>query len=242
MNLKNFMMKNKLVSFVATTYLFLLVFLPEYAIKSFDNSIYYLIEMFEVLPVIFLLTVAIEVLVPKEVIIKHFGENSGFKGNILSLVLGSISAGPIYAAFPVARTLLSKGASITSISIILSSWAVIKVPMLANEAKFLGVNFMIFRWIYTVIVILGMSYIIGKLVKKEDMQIKSAKGKVVEIEESYCIGCGICARILPTVFVMKDAKAKVIHDSVNITNHKDIEETALKCPVKAINFMGEKSA
>ena len=31
---------------------------------------------------------------------------------------------------------LKKGASISNIVIILSAWAVIKVPMLANEAKF----------------------------------------------------------------------------------------------------------
>ena len=37
--------------------------------------------MLQVLPVIFLLTVVIEVLVPKEMITKGFGEKSGIKGN-----------------------------------------------------------------------------------------------------------------------------------------------------------------
>ena len=40
-----------------------------------------------------------------------------------------------------------------SIIIILSSWAVIKIPMLLNEAKFLGAKFMIIRWLLTVIAI-----------------------------------------------------------------------------------------
>jgi uncharacterized membrane protein YraQ (UPF0718 family) len=64
------------------------------------------------------------------------------------------------------KSLLKKGASISNIVIILSAWAVIKVPMLANEAKFLGVNFMAVRWVLTVTAIFVMAYMVGKIVKK----------------------------------------------------------------------------
>ncbi len=95
--------KNKLLLFVALAYIAIFIFLPDKAAKSVSNSVYYLVEMLQVLPVIFLLTVVIEALVPKEVIMRGFGEKSGVKGNLLALLLGSISAGPIYAAFPSAR-------------------------------------------------------------------------------------------------------------------------------------------
>ena len=131
---------NKLLFLVALIYAVIFIILPDKGIKSVGNSVYYLIEMLQVLPVIFLLTVVIEALIPKELIMRGFGENSGFKGNLLALLLGSISAGPVYAAFPIGKSLLGKGSSISNIVIILSSWAVIKVPMLANEAKFLGVH------------------------------------------------------------------------------------------------------
>lgn len=113
--------KNKLVFLVALIYLILLLFFPEKGIEALNRTKYFLLEMVQILPVIFMLTVVIEAWIPKEVIVKRFGENSGFTGNVLSLVLGSISAGPIYAAFPISKMLLKKGASITNIVIILSS-------------------------------------------------------------------------------------------------------------------------
>ena len=173
--------KNKLLIFVALAYLVVLFISPDKAMKSVGNSVYYLVEMLQVLPVIFLLTVVIEALIPKEIIMRGFGEKSGFMGNLLALLLGSISAGPIYAAFPISKTLLGKGASISNIVIILSSWAVIKVPMLANEAKFLGVNFMIIRWVLTVIAIFIMAYITGMIVKKKDLPVDSKKAATLEI-------------------------------------------------------------
>lgn len=63
--------------------------------------------------------------------------------------------------------MLKKGASITNIVIILSSWAVIKIPMLANEVKFLGIKFMGIRWVLTVISIFTMGYFMALFVKKE---------------------------------------------------------------------------
>jgi hypothetical protein len=38
--------------------------------------------------------------VPKETIIKLLGKEARTKGVLLAFILGSISAGPIYAAFP----------------------------------------------------------------------------------------------------------------------------------------------
>ena len=134
MKVLELMKKNKLIVFVVLAYLVVLIISPQKATESLGNSVYYLLEMLQVLPIIFLLTVVIEAWIPKELIMKGLGEKSGVKGNLLSLLLGSISAGPIYAAFPIGKSLLSKGASITNIVIILSSWAVIKVPMLAKRS------------------------------------------------------------------------------------------------------------
>ena len=236
------MKKNKLLIFVALVYLVVLVISPDKALKSVGNSVYYLVEMLQVLPVIFLLTVVIEALVPKEMIMRGFGEKSGFKGNLLALLLGSISAGPIYAAFPISKTLLGKGASISNIVIILSSWAVIKVPMLANEAKFLGVNFMIVRWVLTVLAIFVMAYITGMLVKKKDLSIDSNKAKTLEIKEDYCIGCGLCVKMLPEYYEMKHNKAVVLKTPEGKEALQAIQELIERCPSKAIVFNGEEKA
>lgn len=228
--------KNKLLVIVAFMYLVLFIVMPDKASKAIGSSFYYLVEMFEILPVIFLLTVVIEALIPKEVIIKHFGEKSGLLGNILSLALGSISAGPIYAAFPISKMLLSKGASVSNIVIILSSWAVIKVPMLANEAKFLGVSFMVVRWILTVIAIMTMAWITGKIVNKKELlqDSKEETDSLIVINTDYCIGCGICVKILPEVFELVEQKAHVLNEGINPSHTAMIIKTADKCPTKAI--------
>ena len=243
MILVNTLKKNKLLVVVGLVYLVLFILMPDKASKAVGNSVYYLIEMFEVLPVIFLLTVVIEALVPKEMIIRHFGEKSGFMGNMLSLVLGSISAGPIYAAFPISKMLISKGASITNIVIVLSSWAVIKLPMLANEAKFLGVNFMVVRWILTVVAIFTMAYITAMFVKKEDVpsETNETKLKVLEIKEDYCAGCGLCVKLLPEYYEMKGNKAVVR----GLLEHRAItdlvKQSVQKCPTKAIVINGTEA-
>ena len=240
MKVLELMKKNKLIVFVVLAYLAVLIISPQKAAQSLDNSIYYLIEMVQVLPIIFLLTVVIEAWIPKELIMKGLGEKSGIKGNLLSLALGSVSAGPIYAAFPIGKTLLSKGASITNIVIILSSWAVIKVPMLANEAKFLGIDFMIVRWILTVISILIMGYLIAVIVKKKDIPgIKSEKKNSFLIQEEYCVGCGICSKMAPEIYEIQDKKAivKAVPDNDKLI--KVVIETVKKCPTHAIVYEKE---
>ncbi len=238
MNALNVLKKNKLLVLVALVYGIIFIAAPQTAMESVGNSVYYLVEMLQVLPVIFLLTVVIEAWVPKELIMRGFGEKSGFKGNLLSLLLGSISAGPIYAAFPISKSLLSKGASVRNIVIILSSWAVIKVPMLANEAKFLGVDFMIVRWILTVICIFVMAYLTAIFVKKNDLpSIELNKHTdVFIIKEEYCVGCGLCAEILPEYYEMKINKACVKASPDNKKAVKAVVESTQKCPTKAIVF------
>ena len=73
------------------------------------------------MPVIFVLTALLDLWVPKEKIMKYLGKDAKAKGVVLSLVLGSISAGPIYAAFPLCVMLHKKGASVRNLVIILSA-------------------------------------------------------------------------------------------------------------------------
>lgn len=235
-NINEKIKKNRLLFLVGLIYVGLFIIAPEKAIKSVNNSVYYLIEMLQVLPVIFLLTVIIEAWVPKEVIIKRFGDKSGFTGNLLSLLLGSISAGPIYAAFPVSKMLIKKGASITNVVIILSAWAVIKVPMLANEAKFLGAGFMAVRWILTVIAIFIMAYLVSVIVKKKDLPDDKIKGEILQIKQEYCIGCGICAKLVPDFYEMNDNKAKVKQQPMGEDYSNKIQISVEKCPAKAILY------
>lgn len=221
---------------VIVIYLLLFIINTEKAMLSVNNSGYYLKEMLIIMPVVFLLTALIEAWIPKDMIINALGEKSGLKGSFISLALGSVSAGPIYAAFPVCKTLLQKGASISNIVVILSSWAVIKIPMLANEAKFLSPKFMITRWIFTTIAIMFMGYIVGKLVDKNDIPSEedNSSDNNIEVNQQACTGCGICAVVAPSYFKLENRKAMPL---IDVVQNEDIEKINLavrECPVNAI--------
>lgn len=229
--------KNLFLSFVVLSYGFLFIFKPSIALGALKNSGYYFKEMLTIMPVILLLTALLNAWVPRETIQKHLGSGSGLRGSLFSLILGSISAGPIYAAFPVSIALLKKGASVTNIVILLSSWAVVKIPMLANEAKFLGPKFMIIRWILTVTTIFITGYITSKFVSREEILALHPEEKregSLFIDEEFCIGCGLCARLAPEHFVMVDKKAQVINQEQ--LDAPGVQQALQRCPVQIISL------
>jgi len=209
---------------------------PQMGIQAIKNSGYYIKEMIMIIPVIFILTTLLDTWVPKQTIMKYLGQESKFKGTVLSFALGSVSAGPIYAAFPICIMLHKKGATIKNIVIILSSWAVIKIPMLLNEMKFLGAKFMIIRWILTVIAIFIFSWIASKIVRNDDLPIENDEGKVgLSINQNACIGCSLCVREYTELFEMRNKKSYVKEHSFKPDKEK-LKKAINGCPVKAIEF------
>lgn len=241
MKLFTYLKRNKFLAIMVLAYLALAALKPDLAAHAFGNSSYYFIEMIQIMPMIFLLTVVIDVLIPKEVIIKHLGEDSGIKGGILALVLGSVSAGPIYAAFPVSKMLLQKGASISNIVVILSAWAVVKVPMLANEAKFLGIEFMGTRWFLTVLSIFAMGALVASIVKKEDLPEGKSSQKLIVVHQTYCMGCSLCQRLGPQLFEMVDGKAVIKQQPMAPKQFQAVKSIAEKCPGQAIQLPDSSS-
>jgi len=215
-------------------YIVMIIIKPQMCVDAIKNSAYYIKEMLLIMPVIFVLTALLDTWVPKHTIIKYLGSESKIKGTVLSFVLGGISAGPIYAAFPFCVMLHKKGASIKNIVIILSSWAVIKVPMLLNEVKFLGVKFMAVRWALTVIAILVFSWITSKIVKDEDFpQETEEPNKGVSVNHDSCMGCSLCTKNYPELFEIKNKKACVKEHNFEPDEDK-LQKAIDSCPVKAI--------
>jgi uncharacterized membrane protein YraQ (UPF0718 family) len=220
---------------VVMAYLVLMIFHSQTGLQGIYNSGYYMKEMLMIMPAIFILTALLDSWVPKETIIKTLGKEAKTKGIIFSFLLGSISAGPIYAAFPLCVMLHKKGATIKNIVIILSSWAVVKIPMLINEAKFLGLTFMVVRWILTVISIMIFAWIMGKIVKDSDLpqeELEVSAGVIVN--RNACMGCTVCTKNYPEVFEMKGKKASV-KDYLNL-DMELLKNTIEACPVKAIDY------
>ncbi len=154
----------------------------------------FLKEMVQILPPIMVLTALIGVWVSRETIMKGFGHGSAWRGRFLSLALGTFSAGPIYAAFPAAAMLLSKGARVSNVVIIISTWAVVKLPMLVTEASFLGIPFALTRYLLTVPMILLLGWVIEKQVHPEDLPLADKHAKIEQVTAKLpqlnCRKCG----------------------------------------------------
>lgn len=223
-----------MILFILIAYLSMFLFKPSMGLLSLQNSGYYIKEMLMIMPVIFVLTALLDMWVPKEKIMKYLGREAKGKGLLLAFALGSVSAGPIYAAFPMCIMLHKKGASIRNIVVILSSWAVIKVPMLLNEAKFLGFKFMLLRWILTILAILIFSWLTDRIVSDKDIPIKKTTQNSLTINVNSCMGCTLCTKHYPEAFAMKNKKATLLKQG---DYHREkLEKAMTACPVKAIVF------
>ncbi len=198
--LKKIVKENKLIFITIALYVVTFFVDPQIFFRGLEMTKGFLIQMVEIMPPIFVISSLIMVWIPPEVITKGFGKNSGLKGKFLSVLIGGFSAGPIYAAFPVAQALFYKGASVANTVIILSSWAVIKVTMFMVESSFLGLAFASTRYLLTIPMIILMGYVMGKLVSREDIinaleknkktTYKSAKEVLQELPNMNCGACG----------------------------------------------------
>jgi uncharacterized membrane protein YraQ (UPF0718 family) len=226
--------ENLSLTIVALAYAMMFILKPAMGMEAVKNSGYYIKEMLMIMPVIFVLTALLDMWVPKQRIMQYLGKEAKGKGVFFSFLVGSISAGPVYAAFPMCAMLHKKGASVRNIVIILSSWAVIKVPMLLNEAKFLGMKFMAVRWVLTVIAIAIFSGITAKLIKDKDLPTEVLTLTGLRINRDACMGCTLCVKNYPAVFEMDNKKAIVKpYDALDM----DRLENAIKaCPVQAITY------
>lgn len=144
----------------------LLLIYPESMTQSARISGKYALEMIWIFPAILVLMGLADVWVPKEAIDKYLGEQSGVRGILISIFLGTLPTGPVYMAFPIAAELLRKKASTTNIMIFLGVWASLKIPQIGMEIQFLGLKFATLRFILTLISILITSFLIGYIEKK----------------------------------------------------------------------------
>lgn len=141
---------------IALVYLGLFIWLPEAALRSSKVTLDYFKEMAFILPPVFLLMGLMEVWLPKDKIQSWLGNDSGLRGSILSVALGTLPTGPVYVAFPIAASLLKKGASVANVVLFLGSWAALKIPQLMVEVKFLGWSFAALRFVLTLLALVLM--------------------------------------------------------------------------------------
>lgn len=139
-------------------------------IKAIGVAGYSFKEMALVIPPVFILLGLLDVWVPRETMVKYMGEGSGIKGVILSIILGSAAAGPLYGAFPVAAVFMKKGVKFSNILIFIGAWSTTKIPMFLFEISALGARFAVTRLVVDIPGIILIAYILSQLIPKEEIR------------------------------------------------------------------------
>lgn len=133
-----------------------------FAITS-DN----LMQMFALVPPIFIIMGLLDVWIPKETLIKYMGPDSGLKGLLIAFTIGTVAAGPLYVAFPIAILLLNKGARLAYVLFFLGVWSSTKLPIVLFEIASLGLTFTIIHIGISLPAYLATSYLIEKIVSNK---------------------------------------------------------------------------
>jgi uncharacterized membrane protein YraQ (UPF0718 family) len=142
--------------------LVLWAFSPDKARMSVSSTGSIFREILMILPPMFVFVGLIDQWVPREVIERHVGKESGARGMILSMLLGSVTIGPVYAAFPLAAMLLKKGARISNIVAFITVKAAAEVPLVLMESKFMGAQFALVRLGLTFLSAAAIGWITGR--------------------------------------------------------------------------------
>ncbi|NLX85235.1 MAG: permease [Synergistaceae bacterium] len=138
--------------------------------KALSISARSFVEMLFIIPPVFVLLGLLDVWVPRESMIKYMGEGSGLKGVLLSLVIGSAAAGPLYAAFPVSAVFMKKGVSFSNVMIFIGAWSTTKIPMVLFEIQSLGARFALTRLLVDIPGIIIIAVLLSKLISKEEIK------------------------------------------------------------------------
>lgn len=139
--------------------------------KAFDVTVYSLKEMILVIPPVFVLLGLLDVWISKETMAKYMGEESGYKGIVLSFIVGSVAAGPLYGAFPVAAVFMKKGVKFSNVLIFIGAWSTTKIPLLLFEMSALGWKFALVRLLIDIPGIIVIAYFLTKIISKKQVDV-----------------------------------------------------------------------
>lgn len=171
-------MMDKLFSILKRYYYFIIsleillviyLFNSTVAIKAVESATSSFLQMLAVLPPIMILLGLLDIWIPRETLIKYMGNDSGLSGIIIAMAIGSVAAGPMYAAFPFTAVLIKKGVKFSNIIIFMNAWCVTKISTLLFEVSALGFKFTLARLIIDIPGVIIMGFIVNYLMGKNSI-------------------------------------------------------------------------
>ncbi len=146
------------------------IFNRNLGMKAFNTAVYSIKEMVLVIPPVFIILGLLDIWIPRETMVKYMGEDSGVKGVILAIILGSAAAGPLYGAFPIAAIFMKKGVKFSNVLIFIGAWSTTKIPMFLFEMSSLGVRFAVTRLLIDIPGIILIAHVLNLLLTKDEIK------------------------------------------------------------------------
>ena len=130
------------------------------------------LDMASILPCAFILIALFDVWVRRETVERHFGRGSGIRGYLWGILLGGMTVGGLYVAFPVAVSLFRKGARLSAIFAYVGFAGVCRIPMTLFEVTFLGGLFTLVRLAVAIPLVIVTSIAMGRILQRRGYEIR----------------------------------------------------------------------
>jgi uncharacterized membrane protein YraQ (UPF0718 family) len=118
-------------------------------IQGFQSAFKMTIEILPLLIFAFLIAGMIQVLLPRDLLNKWVGMESGLRGILIGTLAGGITPGGPYVSLPVVAGLLKSGASAGTMVAYITSWSLWAIARLPMEIGILGWRFTALRFATT---------------------------------------------------------------------------------------------
>ena len=169
--MKKLLKKYWFLSAVIAISLIVLVFQPQTEIDALHFTGRNFLNFLFMLTPIFICIGLMDIWIERDTMIMIMGEKSGLKGILVALMLGVVTAVPLYALLPVAGVLLKKGSRISNVLLFLCASASIRIPLLLFELSSLGWQFTFVRLGLNIAVVFAVAFIIEKLLSDTDKKM-----------------------------------------------------------------------
>ncbi len=114
-------------------------------ISGMRSALNMTIEIIPLLAFAFIVAGMVQVLLPRELLAKWIGVESGMRGILIGAVAGGLSPGGPYVSLPIAAGLLRAGAGVGTMVAYLTAWSLWAVSRLPMEVGILGWKFTLIR-------------------------------------------------------------------------------------------------
>lgn len=166
--MKKIIKKYWFLAAVVTANLITLIFYPHIGTDALRFTGKNFLNFLFMLTPIFICIGLMDIWIERDTMLKIMGEKSGIKGVLVALLLGVVTAVPLYALLPIAGVLLKKGSRISNVIIFLCTSASIRIPLLLFEISSMGWQFTFARFGLNIIMVFVIAFIIEKTLSGTD--------------------------------------------------------------------------